>query len=499
VPASKAPDGIPAPGETFLGGKYRIEKLLGIGGMGSVYSATHLTLGNTVAVKFIHHAMRSDEVVGRFLREGQSAVKIQSEHVARVLDVGVLDNGVPYLMMEFLVGADLAQYIQESGALPLQEAVDFLIQTCDALAQAHLAGIVHRDLKPSNLFVTPRPDGSLLLKVLDFGISKSADGKEGGGLGLTKEGEILGSPLYMSPEQLRDATQVDARSDIWALGVVFFELLAGRTMFEAESFLALCTAIATEVPRSIKTLVPDVPDEIDRAIARCVETDVALRFQTVNEFAAAIAPFASPEGAHLAARINRLFNPSDPPPRKTPSMDPVRPNPTPSGVPSSKGAVSSRSVRAGDQTPISTTEAFAQTAGSGTLPMSISQARTDPKSKNPLYIAGAVALVLVGASGTWMMRSQGQTPSPPVLASVSAGGSGSAAATSTPSAAGAPLTASSAAATVATATASAPSAAPPASAGPKPAAPKPAGTTAPKASAASTSPPSEQDLLNQRR
>ena len=494
MPAAQAPDGTPAPGETFLGGKYRIEKLLGIGGMGSVYSATHLTLGNTVAVKFIHHAMRSDEVVGRFLREGQSAVKIQSEHVARVLDVGVLDNGVPYLMMEFLVGADLAQYIQESGALPLQEAVDFLIQTCDALAQAHLAGIVHRDLKPSNLFVTPRPDGSLLLKVLDFGISKSADGKEGGGLGLTKEGEILGSPLYMSPEQLRDATQVDARSDIWALGVVFFELLAGRTMFEAESFLALCTAIATEVPRSIKTLVPDVPDEIDRTIARCVETDVALRFQTVNEFAAAIAPFASPEGAHLAARINRLFNPSDPPPRKTPSMDPARPNPTPSGVPSSK-----RSVRAGDQTPISTTEAFAQTAGSGTLPMSISQARTDTKSKNPLYIAGAVALVLVGASGTWMMRSQGQASSPPAPPSVSAAGSGPAAATSTSSAASATPVAGSAAATTATATASEASAAPTTSAGPKPGTLKPLATAAPKASAPSGNPPSEQDLLKQRR
>src|SRR5271170_903633 len=189
----------------ILAGRYRVERVLGVGGMGVVVAATHLQLDTKVAIKFLLPTMlRNQEVVGRFAREARAAVRIQSEHVARVSDVGTLENGAPYMVMEFLEGGDLADWIQRRGPLPIEQAVDFVVQACVGVASAHGIGIVHRDLKPANLFCLRGNDGQFFIKVLDFGISKVASASDSGGA-MTHTATVMGSPFYMSPEQMQSA------------------------------------------------------------------------------------------------------------------------------------------------------------------------------------------------------------------------------------------------------------------------------------------------------
>src|SRR5262249_53898744 len=257
----------------------------------------HKQLGQQVAIKFLSAPMQTPELVDRFLREGQAAVRIKSEHIAPVLDVGVLENGTPYLMMEHLAGADLSAYLTERGAIPVEDAVDFILQACDALAVAHSAGIVHRDLKPSNLFMTQRSDGSPLIKVLDFGISKISQraGQPDPKSTLTRPGMMLGSPRYMSPEQLRNASSVDHRADIWAIGIVLYELIAGAPPYDADTFSALCAMIASDPPKRLREVKPEVPAELEAIVHRCVEKNPADRWQNVAELASALVPFATDE------------------------------------------------------------------------------------------------------------------------------------------------------------------------------------------------------------
>ena len=213
-----------------LAGKFRIERVLGVGGMGMVVSAMHLHLDERVAIKFLlPEALSNPEAVARFSREARAAVKIKSEHVARVIDVATLENGAPYMVMELLRGRDLSQMLQEEGALPAALAVQYVLQACEALAEAHAMGMVHRDLKPANLFLTARADGSPCVKVLDFGISKVTNmSGSGPDMGMTRTQVMMGSPLYMSPEQMASARDVDQRSDIWAVGtVLLFEKIFG--------------------------------------------------------------------------------------------------------------------------------------------------------------------------------------------------------------------------------------------------------------------------------
>ncbi|HEY3664483.1 MAG TPA: serine/threonine-protein kinase, partial [Polyangiaceae bacterium] len=206
-----------------LAGKFRIERVLGQGAMGVVVAATHIQLDERVALKFLlPEALANADAVARFAREARAAVKIKSEHVVRVSDVGTLESGSPYMVMEYLQGQDLSEWMTNHGTLNVSDAVEFLLQACEALAEAHALGIVHRDLKPANLFVTARRDGTPCIKVLDFGISKFT--APGSNLNMTKTSTIMGSPLYMSPEQLSSTRTVDARTDIWALGVILFEL-----------------------------------------------------------------------------------------------------------------------------------------------------------------------------------------------------------------------------------------------------------------------------------
>ncbi len=272
---------------TVLLEKYRVESVLGRGGMGVVLRVTHLHLGEELAIKILSpEAGGGPEVHARFLREAQSAVRLRSEHVARVSDVGVLPGGAPYMVMECLRGGDLSGELARRGVLPPGEVVDHVLQACEALAEAHALGIVHRDIKPSNLFLTRRPDGSPLVKVLDFGISKAPVGGPGV---LTRTDTVMGTPGYMSLEQMKASKDVDARSDIWALGIVLYECLNGRRPFDAEKFSATVLRAATEPPPPMD---PRLPRGLQAVILRCLEKDRAARFPSIAALAAALAPFA---------------------------------------------------------------------------------------------------------------------------------------------------------------------------------------------------------------
>jgi serine/threonine-protein kinase len=306
--ASEQDDAPVRPGDV-LAGKYRVERVLGIGGMGVVVAAHHLQLDERVALKFLlPAALNNAEAVERFRREARAAVRIKSEHVARISDVGELENGAPFMVMEYLEGTDLSGWVHDRGALPIEQAVEFVLQACEAIADAHAIGIVHRDLKPANLFCIRRTDGLLSIKVLDFGISKLTGlGSSAPSMGMTKTAAIMGSPLYMSPEQLQSPKTVDGRTDIWSLGVVLFELVTARTPFEGETLPELVLNIATKPAPSVRSLRPDLPDPLALVLARSLEKDRDRRFQNVAELAAALAPFA-PGARHSVERISRVIH-----------------------------------------------------------------------------------------------------------------------------------------------------------------------------------------------
>ena len=307
------PDLPVAPGEV-LAGKYRVERLLGEGGHGVVVAAQHLTLGERVAIKVLRPQVAQDqETIARFVREARAAVRIKGEHVTRVLDVGSLPSGMPYMVMEHLEGADLATVIETKGWLPVSLAVDYVLQTCEALAEAHGLGIVHRDIKPSNLFLTTRPDGSPCIKVLDFGISKAMPTHDGAGneMNLTQTQTVLGSPQYMAPEQMRSSKRVDGRTDIWAIGTTLHELLTGRPPFEAESMPELFAMILQDPAPRLSERRPDMPPALEVVVARCLEKDPEKRYANVHELASALAPMGSSAGAGAVERISRVaFNSS---------------------------------------------------------------------------------------------------------------------------------------------------------------------------------------------
>ena len=274
--------------------KYTVDAIIGVGGMGVVASATHVALGQRVALKVMRSARMNPESADRFLREARAAVSLKSSHVAKVLDVGTLPSGLPFMVMELLEGSDLSTQLEARGALSCSEAVDYILQACDALSEAHALGIVHRDLKPENLFVTERRDGTALVKVLDFGISKvtaTIEVAESSAprRAITHESTVMGSPMYMSPEQVRSAKHVDGRSDIWALGAILFELIAGRNAFYAESVPDIFVKILEKPAPRLEDALRDPPAGLAEAIARCLEKDREKRFQTVDELAAALA------------------------------------------------------------------------------------------------------------------------------------------------------------------------------------------------------------------
>jgi eukaryotic-like serine/threonine-protein kinase len=288
------------PGE-LLAGKYRVDRVLGEGGMGVVLAAKNEMLNQAVAIKVLRPgALENTEALARFKREAQIAASLRSEHVARVLDVGTLGDERPYMVMEMLTGQDLGDLIDKGPRLSIQQAVDYVLQACEAIAEAHAAGVVHRDLKPKNLFLTHAVHGKPLVKVLDFGISKLEVMQSQSDMQLTKTSEIIGSPSYMSPEQLRSARNVDPRTDIWALGVILYELLTGRLPFYAHTVTELVLVVVTEQEPPAKALRPDVPDQLSWVIGKCLAKRPEDRFQSVAELARALEPFAH-SGLHVSA------------------------------------------------------------------------------------------------------------------------------------------------------------------------------------------------------
>jgi eukaryotic-like serine/threonine-protein kinase len=287
--------------DAILADKYRLEAVIGVGGMGVVVAAYHLQLEDRVAIKFLRpDCLDSAEAVARFRREARAAVKIKGEHVARVMDVGSLDNGIPYMVMEHLEGSDLAAWLERSGPLRVDRAVEFIVQACEAIAEAHALGIVHRDLKPANLFVVRRPDGTPSVKVLDFGISKLAPGSASS---ITQATAMIGSPLYMSPEQVLGASTVDGRSDIWSLGVILYELLVGEAPFRGASLPELTHRITGAAPPPARSKRPDLPAALEAVLLKCLAKPRARRYSDVGELALALSEFGTPRARASAERV----------------------------------------------------------------------------------------------------------------------------------------------------------------------------------------------------
>ena len=275
-----------------VAGKYRIESVIGEGGMGAVFAATHTLTEKRVALKW----MRPDLVgqhgaVQRFMREAQAAGRLNHPNVVDIYDIGEHD-GSPFLVMEYLHGEPLGAALERSLLSPRQ-VVRYLLPAMRGVAAAHAKGVVHRDLKPDNIFLVKNPDGSVLEpKVLDFGISKvtSMDGQINPRL--TRTGAVMGTPYYMSPEQLRDAAEIDARTDVYAFGVILYEALAGRVPFDAENYSALILEIATGTPKRLRQLRPEVPEGLERVVTKAMARNPDDRYPNMESLGRALEPFA---------------------------------------------------------------------------------------------------------------------------------------------------------------------------------------------------------------
>jgi serine/threonine-protein kinase len=298
-------DGSVQAGEV-IAGKFQVERVLGEGGMGYVVAARHLQLGQMVALKFIKEDVSSPEFKARFLREARNTVKLKSKHVSRVLDVGQIDGGSPYMVMEYLEGTDLSELLQKRGPFPVAETAEYVIQACEAIAEAHQHGIVHRDLKPANLFLTRGTGGEAVVKVLDFGVSKVVDlnedtsGREDSVM--TKATDLLGSPSYMAPEQVVSARDADAKSDVWSLGVILFRLISGKAPFAGNSLGDLIQKIVHGPLPNLRELRPDIPEGFEHVIWRCFERERANRPDAI-ELARMLAPYAGPNASPSLERI----------------------------------------------------------------------------------------------------------------------------------------------------------------------------------------------------
>jgi len=371
-----------------LAGKYRILRLLGRGGMGAVFAAEHTLLGHEVAIKLLlDDSARTASLVQRFINEARAASRIHGEHVVRVFDVDRLPDGNLFIAMELLQGEDLDNLVEREGTLQPVVAVDYILQAMEALVQAHQLGIVHRDLKPSNLFLVIRPDGEHVIKVLDFGVAKVASLPNVQAVA-TQTSALFGTPLYMSPEQIRSAKAADAQSDIWSLGVILFRVITGAPPFSGESFGELCFSIAEQTAPLAATLRPDVPPGLSEVIARCLERDKERRYRTAGELAAALRPFASQDGARSADRVLATE-------RGTSSIAP------PSQMTAARGAalVGGAPAAPADAEPVAPAAA---TAGN----WAASQPRFSAKARTGVALGLVGALVALAVAGGLVLRSR---------------------------------------------------------------------------------------------
>jgi serine/threonine-protein kinase len=294
----------------IVAGKYVVGRLLGLGGMGAVYEASDSGLERRVALKVLLPRLVTSAIAAkRFVQEARSATRITSEHVVKLLEIESLPDGTPVLVMEYLEGKDLRALLCEGGPLEPRQAVDYLLQALQAVAEGHLQGIVHRDLKPSNLFLSERADGTPLIKVLDFGIAKNIDSGRIDDFALTSSEDVqLGSPTYMPPEQFRNPRDVDARADIWALGVTLYELISGRVPFQGLCYPELVSQVLSGKPESLKATLPgaSLPDGLAAVVNKCLEKERDLRYRNAVELATALAPFGTDDARLSLTRVSGL-------------------------------------------------------------------------------------------------------------------------------------------------------------------------------------------------
>lgn len=465
------------PGDV-VNGKYRVEKVIGEGGVGIVFAARNIELDERVALKFLKPEMLAQtDIVARFLREAKAACSIKSEYVASVYDVGSLPDGAPFFVMEHLEGEDLGSVVQNRGSLGYRETTEYMMQVCEALAVAHAKGVVHRDIKPENLFLTSR-SGMNLVKVLDFGISKAAltGSIFGGAVPLVaKTSNLMGSPLYMSPEQVRSADDVDERTDIWSLGMVLYELLTGTTAFETTNITELCAMILESPMTPITKHRTDLPGGYASIIEKCLEKDPAMRYQNVAELAVALMPFAPRRARICAERATTAlsaagiieessvrFTTSIPPPNVShapPSYSSLPPDPrTPSlsgevpvfRPPSVEPASSSVNMAAASSAPslpsdrLSDTGAIPTATPSHAPTPSVAPAPAQSRKPIPLFLAFAGVALVAAAIAVLVMNKmsapRASNPSQPVATAAAAAGVTTTTTTTVSSPASSPVT-----------------------------------------------------------
>ena len=292
----------------ILAQKYRVERVLGAGGMGVVVQVTPLVGEGVFALKFLRPSVARDALAAkRFRREAEAARRIQNPHVVQIPDVGELASGAPYLLMEYLAGSTLEARLAGGQSLPVEQACDYALQVALGLAAAHAMGVVHRDIKPANLYLTPGADGAELLKIVDFGVSKILDPEGPGGPSLTRTQTTIGSPLYMSPEQMRSARSADFRTDQWSLGAVLYRMVTGHLPFDAKSLPRLCVQVLEGDFVPVATRCPELPADLPPVVERCLRVVPAERYADVGELAFALAPFAGPSGPERAERCRAIL------------------------------------------------------------------------------------------------------------------------------------------------------------------------------------------------
>lgn len=329
----------------LLAGKYVVGRLLGLGGMGAVFEAREERLERRVAVKvLLPRLLNSPTAASRFKREAKAATRITSEHVVKVVEIGDLPDGTPFLVMEYLEGKDLRAVLRECGPLSPHVAIDYLLQALQAVAEGHMNAVIHRDLKPSNLFLSERADGTPLIKVLDFGIAKTLQLDNAEDLALTSSEDVqLGSPTYMPPEQFTNPKDVDATADIWSLGVTLYELIGGKPPFQGASHAELVGRVLASTPEPLRALAPGsvLPAGLDRIVLRCLEKKREQRYKNAVELATALAPYGSDDARLSLTRVSGLSRSRTPVPLSSQqdardvsgAFDPTVPEPTlPMGV-----------------------------------------------------------------------------------------------------------------------------------------------------------------------